>query len=363
MSSFKAILALAVAVYPTFLMTSAVQAADVQIAWDAPTTGDGSPPENLAGYKVYYGSTSQLYDFVIDVGNQTTYTLSGLRGGQQYFFSVVAYNNALNESPLSEEVGTLTPGDSASDDRDSDGDGLPDADELAIHGTDPFRWDTDGDGLADGFESSQGSDPLDPASTATAVSAVLNDWSNYSVRLTMRCHDDGAIGVMFRYQDSDNYYRFSWDSWSALVHLTKQHNGAFTLLAESPIPYVPGQFYQVDIVADGVTLQVSIEGTLIFSVVDSDIQAGSIGLYTWFSEASSFDDLVVQDLDTEAVLLWDDFTHDNLSSWTIVDEGTWMAPSAWSVSNGVLSQSSKIHSELTEPGDVSAYGTYAVYMR
>jgi Fibronectin type III domain/Bacterial TSP3 repeat/Domain of Unknown Function (DUF1080) len=363
MSFVKVILALVVAVYLTLLITSSVRAAEVHLAWDAPATADGTPLQDLAGYKVYYGSTSQLYDVVIDIGNQTTYTLSGLRAGHQYFFSVVAYDHSLNESPLSEEVGTMTPGDPASDDRDSDGDGLADADELAIHGTDPFRWDTDGDGLADGFESSQGSDPLDPTSTATALSAVSHDWSNYAVGLTMRSEDDGAAGVMFRYQDHDNYYRFSWDSERAWGQLTKRYHGAFTLLAESPIPYVPGQFYQVDIVADGVTLQVAIEGTLIFSVVDSDLQGGSIGLYTWLSEASSFDDVVVQDLDTEAVLLWDDFTRDNLSSWTIVDEGISMAPSAWSVSDGVLSQSSKIHSELAEPGDIAAYGTYALYMR
>ena len=40
-------------------------------------------------------------------------------------------------------------------DRDSDGDGLDDADELAL-GTDPFDADTDGDGLTDGLEVAAG---------------------------------------------------------------------------------------------------------------------------------------------------------------------------------------------------------------
>jgi hypothetical protein len=256
-------------------------------------------------------------------------------------------------------VSFITAVDPALDDRDSDGDGLLDANEVTIHGTDPIRWDSDGDGLADGFEYRQGSNPLDPSSRATLVSS---NWTNYWLSLTMHSEGHGAIGVMFRYQDPDNYYRFSWESDSAQGRLTKRYNGAFTLLAESPIPYVPGQPYQVDIVADGFALQVSIEDTPIFSVVDSDLQEGSIGLYAWFSEASWFDDIFVQNLDTEAVLLWDDFTYDNLTSWTIVDEGTWI-PSDWSVSGGILSQKSKIHSELTNPGDISAYGTYAVYTR
>lgn len=35
---------------------------------------------------------------------------------------------------------------------DSDGDGLTDADEAKVYGTDPFRADTDGDGFGDGDE-------------------------------------------------------------------------------------------------------------------------------------------------------------------------------------------------------------------
>lgn len=48
------------------------------------------------------------------------------------------------EAPPVEETAPTTPGD-------SDGDGLPDADEAAI-GTDPFNPDTDADGLLDGTE-------------------------------------------------------------------------------------------------------------------------------------------------------------------------------------------------------------------
>jgi len=36
--------------------------------------------------------------------------------------------------------------------KDSDGDGLPDADEVEIFGTDPLLFDTDGDGMSDGYE-------------------------------------------------------------------------------------------------------------------------------------------------------------------------------------------------------------------
>ena len=57
---------------------------------------------------------------------------------------------------------------------DTDGDGLTDDDETNIHGTDPLKWDTDGDTLPDGWEVqylvptdpgvTDGLDPLDDGS-------------------------------------------------------------------------------------------------------------------------------------------------------------------------------------------------------
>ena len=45
---------------------------------------------------------------------------------------------------------------------DSDGDGLPDPDELYVHHTDPLKADTDGDGLGDAEEIGLGTDPAHP---------------------------------------------------------------------------------------------------------------------------------------------------------------------------------------------------------
>ena len=45
-------------------------------------------------------------------------------------------------------------------DVDNDGDGLPDDRETLMYGTDPTKWDTDGDGLSDGYEIANGLNPL-----------------------------------------------------------------------------------------------------------------------------------------------------------------------------------------------------------
>ena len=61
----------------------------------------------------------------------------------------------------SEEESAEQPEESVKID-DSDGDGIPDAEETDVYGTDPQRPDSDGDGLSDGDEILLGTDPKNP---------------------------------------------------------------------------------------------------------------------------------------------------------------------------------------------------------
>jgi hypothetical protein len=99
---------------------------------------------------------------------------------------------------------------------------------------------------------------------------------------------------MFRYQDENNYYRFSWDQQRNYRRLVKCENGVFTVLAEDSVPYVTGQSYQVKIAAHGSTLQVSIDGSPIFAVSDSTFSSGTIALYSWGNVGSYFDNITVK---------------------------------------------------------------------
>ena len=76
--------------------------AQVSLAWDANTE------PNLAGYKIYYGTASHDYDWVLDVGKVTTSTVTGLTDGLTYYFAATAYNTANLESAPSGEVSTST---------------------------------------------------------------------------------------------------------------------------------------------------------------------------------------------------------------------------------------------------------------
>jgi hypothetical protein len=82
-----------------FLFLTKSPAADVSLAWDAST----SP--NIAGYKVYVGTASRTYGAPIQIGNQTTYTVTGLGTGT-YYFAVSAFNTSGNESGFSNEIST-----------------------------------------------------------------------------------------------------------------------------------------------------------------------------------------------------------------------------------------------------------------
>lgn len=79
----------------------------INLAWDAPTTNaDGSPLTDLAGYWIYWGTSSGSYTQRTDVGNVTTYMLNNLTKGQEYYIVVTAIDtsNPPNESAYSNEV-------------------------------------------------------------------------------------------------------------------------------------------------------------------------------------------------------------------------------------------------------------------
>jgi hypothetical protein len=78
-------------------MASCAMAAEVVVSWD-PVSDVG-----LIGYKVYYGTATKTYGIPIDVGNVTTYTITGLTNKTIYFIVATAYDST-TESVYSNEV-------------------------------------------------------------------------------------------------------------------------------------------------------------------------------------------------------------------------------------------------------------------
>lgn len=67
-------------------------AGTASLAWDPVSDTD------LAGYRVYYGTSPGSYTQSVDVGNVTQATITGLTDCTNYYFGVKAYDTAANES-------------------------------------------------------------------------------------------------------------------------------------------------------------------------------------------------------------------------------------------------------------------------
>jgi len=85
--------------FALFVVSGNLLAADLKLAWDAPTTG-ATP----AGYKVFYGTSSGNYSSSVDTGNATSATISNLTAGNTYYFASVSYDAAGNQSIYSNEA-------------------------------------------------------------------------------------------------------------------------------------------------------------------------------------------------------------------------------------------------------------------
>jgi len=86
----------------SFFITLLLQISSV-FGFEATLSWVPSTDPSLSGYKIYYGSASRSYGTPIDVGNQSTYTVTGLDLGTTYF-AVTAYNAFGFESGFSNET-------------------------------------------------------------------------------------------------------------------------------------------------------------------------------------------------------------------------------------------------------------------
>jgi hypothetical protein len=84
--------------------------ADITVSWTFATTNvDGTPLTDLAGAKVYYGTSSSNYTVVVDVpggvpGGNVSHKITGLKAGTTYFINGTAYNTSGLESDFCTQI-------------------------------------------------------------------------------------------------------------------------------------------------------------------------------------------------------------------------------------------------------------------
>ncbi|MBL4694348.1 fibronectin type III domain-containing protein [Candidatus Gracilibacteria bacterium] len=102
----------------------------IDLTWDAAT-------DNVAvdGYQVHYGKTrveqkGETYDSTEDVGDVLNFTVSGLENDEIYYFSVIAYDLAGNESSAWSNEESAIPSDELGDAEDNDSPQVSEAEAL-----------------------------------------------------------------------------------------------------------------------------------------------------------------------------------------------------------------------------------------
>jgi len=136
----------------------------------------------------------------------------------------------------------------------------------------------------------------------THIIAGDETWKDYYIIARVGSSDDDGIGVLFRYQNENNYYRFITlkDVWNQgpFKRLQKQVNGSFETLAElnSDIK-IPGEFVCKIRVKDD-SIYVYEDEQLLFAVQDNTFLDGKIGLMCYDNNGAKFDDVYVSEQDT-----------------------------------------------------------------
>jgi len=142
-------------------------------------------PQLLAGATTYFVPDQPL------ANNGTGYILT--IGRDEPVVSVDVFNLPPAPVPMA-ELALL----------DSDLDGILDADEIGIYGTDPANADSDFDGVDDGEEVAVGSDPLDPASFPVGAADTAPDGSSIdSDGDGLTDVDESALGTDATNPDTD----------------------------------------------------------------------------------------------------------------------------------------------------------------
>lgn len=206
-----------------------------------------------------------------------------------------------------------------------------------------------------------------------------SNWTDYRLSVYLRSTTSGALGLVFRYRDDKNYYRFSLDRKRKHRRLISMADGKATLLKQDDFLYQPNRDYLITVEAIGGNLRIYQDGTLVFEANDAALPKGSIGLYCYENPGSRFSDVRVDDFrqpvvpalpqqegerrkDDKAVYkfqfttsLFSNFTH-HLHSY---QDETWHA--SIEAGPGILPTLDKAVSPTTPPSDdeARAYETLA----
>lgn len=118
-------------------------------------------------------------------------------------------------------------------------------------------------------------------------------WDDYTISVDLSSQDNDWIGLVFRYQDPQNFYAFTWQSEGSARFIRKIVNGTESVLVSDTTGYLSGIWYHVDLVTEDSLFKLYIDNTQIFEVIDTTFATGKAGLYCWANQNSYWDNFSV----------------------------------------------------------------------
>lgn len=119
----------------------------------------------------------------------------------------------------------------------------------------------------------------------TSIVAGNPAWRDYDFGVSARSLDDDALGIVFRYVDRNNFYRFSIDRQRGVRQLVAKVGGRYRVLAQNPWRYRTKQLYRLRVRAVGSDLRAFVDGRQVLRARDSSVAHGRFGMFTWGNPA------------------------------------------------------------------------------
>ncbi|MBN1351689.1 PQQ-binding-like beta-propeller repeat protein [candidate division KSB1 bacterium] len=177
--------------------------------------------------------------------------------------------------------------------------------------TDVATWICENGLLVQASDIGSQSDPNEKISGTQIVAGDVN-WKDYSVQSRVLNRGSGVFGVLFRYKDSSNYYRWMMGKHGYLDgagwQLEKCVAGKTVILAKKAdfnFPE-PNATFNLGVDVCGDTLSGYLDAKRIFQFQDSSFRCGKTGFFCWKNREFCVDGILVNDNSGADQPEWDD---------------------------------------------------------
>ena len=188
----------------------------------------------------------------------------------------------------------------------------------------------------------------EPARQGTYAVRTGADWRDVRMAARIRLSATGAAGIVCRFQDANNHYRFAFDPTRNVSELTKRVNGVTSALFSQPFALTVGQQSEVVFEALGSRLRITVNRVVIAEVFDGDLTHGSVGFHTWARPLPRFDRVTVESVAR------------TLGPWTIHDHGGIEFASRWQVWQRTFRQDAALFASAPSLAMIDRSGSAAV---